>query len=147
MNASQVADAIIAAIAASGFDTDLVNVYSHPETDPELPALIVWPGVDPFISYQESFGPNGLIVTNWRIELRVSAGVSGEGDAYRTMYSMLGTGSAASVFDALEKDRSLNALVSNAVSLDVSTVRRVVDDRGLHLSADFPLVTRQRRGT
>lgn len=144
MDPTVIADAVAAAIEAAGFDTDTLNIYSHPEADPELPALIVWPGASPFITYQDTFGPRGVITTNWRIELRVSI-ASDEGNAYRTMYGFLGVGTSTSVFDVLAADTTLDGLVDVTNSLEVSTVRRVSEDRAPHISADFPLSCTQRR--
>lgn len=138
-----VVEAVAAALEAR-FDTSAANIYSHPENDPELPAVMVFPA-DPFIDYQETFGPAGLARIRLLVEVRVAVGGAGEADAYRTMYSLLGTGTDLSVFDALAADRRLDDLLDDATALQVSGVRRVQTDRGFHLSSTFPLVCHQRR--
>jgi hypothetical protein len=98
----------------AALDNDDLNTYALPEADPELPAIILTPG-SPFITYRRTFGAQGLAEIRFTAEIRVAVGTDLLG-AYSMLYSIAGTGTALSLFDAVGSDNTLGGVVGDCVA-------------------------------
>ena len=131
--------AAIKATIDDAIDGNRLNVYAMPVADPELPAVIVTPG-SPFVAYRRTFGSRGIAEVRFDLEVRVALGTDAV-SATTTMYSLAGTGTNMSVFDAISTDATLGGVVATSTAEDFSRpVERQMPDGRPYLTATLPVV-------
>ncbi len=125
-------------------DGDRLNVYAIPEADPQLPAVILFPG-SPFVTFRRTFGGSGLAEVRFEAEVRVALGEDAAG-ASMLMYSICGTGTDMSLFDAVGTDTTLGGVVGNCVAETFSPpVERPAADGRPYLSATLGVTINEKR--
>ena len=85
-----------------------VNVYANDETPPRPPCITIVPDADGYVSYFETFGPNGR--TDVGVVLLIEAGARSV-DTQIKLDNLLSIGTELSIFDALMADPTLGDVV------------------------------------
>jgi hypothetical protein len=125
-------------------DGDRLNVYAIPEADPQLPAVVLFPG-SPFITYRRTFGSRGVAEVRFDAEVRVALGEDAA-SASMLMYAIAGTGTDMSLFDAVGADVTLGGVVASCVAETFSSpVERPAADGRPYLSATLGVVINEPR--
>ena len=119
-----VRDALVAQLAETIPNTE---VYAHDEYSDQYPAIVVRYTDGEFISYFESFGPNGY--GNIRFDLDIYAGALEDSSAGRVLDRYLTAGSAhpSSVVDALLADKTLGGVATTLNVLNARGYRKFKD--------------------
>jgi hypothetical protein len=135
------AEAFKATVEAT-IDGDRLNVYAIPEADPQLPAVILFPGT-PFITFRRTFGSGGLAEVRFEAEARVALGEDAAG-ASMLMYEICGSGSDMSLFDAVTN--TLGGVVGDCVAETWTTpAERQTADGRPYLTASLGVTITERR--
>ncbi len=123
------ADQIKAALQGTGRDA---NVYAYPPDSPASPAVLIRPrgGTPTYVQYHQSFsmneqGDGALAGIELEIEIRVGGS---EVDAQIAMDDYLSTGTAASIVNAVEADKTLGGAVESCWIRAVGGPLRFVQD-------------------
>ena len=142
------ADQIRAALAVSGREA---NVYAYPPDSPELPAVMIRPreGAAEYVQYHQTFSSNeqgdGALAG---IELDIVVRVGGwDIDAQIAMDDYLSTGTAASVINSVESDKTLGGAIETCWMRAVGAPVRFMPADGVRewLEARFEFEGYERR--
>ena len=125
--------AVRAALAAQldGSFAGAVNVYPNMPAAPRLPYIAVVPS-SPYVSYHETFGPQGL--SDVALTLMIDVGARTV-DTQIALDDYLGVATPRSVYTCLEADPTLGGAVQSCVPLTAS----VVNDPETGFYATIPL--------
>ncbi len=142
--AAQIRDALTASSREA-------NVYGYPPDSPELPAVMIRPreGTAEYVQYHETFSSNeqgdGALAG---IELEIVVRVGGwDIDAQIAMDDYLSTGTAASIINAVESDKTLGGAVESCWIRATNAPTRFVPGDGVRewLEARFEFEGYERR--
>jgi hypothetical protein len=150
---SDVREAIADRVRDAGLDSSL-NVFAYGPPNFPLPALVVVPSSDTYITYHGSFDPASgvgrMMTVNLIARLFVPlAGSQQSGDQFVDQLLSSATTEAMSVADAIEAGGyTLNGAVAHAMCVEASgwSVGELNDRRDVPvISVDIPIVVRIQR--
>lgn len=127
------------------------NVYAYPPDSPELPAVLIRPrqNTATYVQYHKSFssnqqGDNALAGIELEIEVRAGGW---DIDAQMAMDAWLSTGTAASIINAVEADKTLGGVIESCWIRAVGAPQRFIPEDGVreYLAARFEFEGFERR--
>lgn len=103
-----------------------VNVYDgYTPASPSLPAILITPDPDVYLTYHATFAQTGMAVVHLRLTVAVPPGPDTDGQRVLDEFLSAGSGLPNSVLDAVLVDKTLDGTVGDCVVQSVEYLGRI----------------------